>query len=242
MHAGRHLALREFENSLLDSNLILQDKIKVAVVGGTTEDPEAKLLVENRGERIIDFVTFGIEESDVCFDLNHMTIEEKNDFFCSFDLVICCQVLEHVWNINHAIKQISKLVRNGGFVWINVPASNHKHFSPEYFSAGYQSAFLEHHFRANQIVKLKAGEIGTKRLYHMTHRHLYWPTVQQLRFPILRGVERVGLYSMLRLIKYILRSLEAITWSNKVVRNSVYSTEAFLFGQKRQVNGECNCS
>lgn len=146
--------------------------------------------------------------------------------------MICCQVLEHVWNLSNATKNLSRLVRQGGYIWLNVPASNMKHGSPKYYSAGYQSEMFEKLFGLEGFQKISNGEIGTKRLYCMTHKQQYWPSSKVLKNPFLRGIESHKLLFPLKFIKYFLSSVEAITWSNKIDLNSKYATEAYFFGKK----------
>ena len=49
----------------------------------------------------LNITTFGIEDTDDVFDLNQTN---KIDNIESFDLILCGQVLEHVWNIQSFVE------------------------------------------------------------------------------------------------------------------------------------------
>ncbi len=75
-----------FKNlSLVDAN--------IAIVGGNKNDPEVLLVKKLFVNCQITFL--GVEKNpDVNFlDLNKKTMQHKE-----FDLVICSQVIEHIWN------------------------------------------------------------------------------------------------------------------------------------------------
>ena len=91
---GRILILSKFEELVLNSDF--KNDIKVAVVGGFNDEPEL-LLLKKLGHNL-KVTTFGIEESDDnYFDLNISNNNLKQEYF---DLILCGQVLEHIWNIN----------------------------------------------------------------------------------------------------------------------------------------------
>ena len=98
--------------------------------------------------KITDKITITNED---CMELMKRTPDNY------FDLAICCQVLEHVWNISQAIHNISRLVKISGHVWINVPSSNMKHASPHYYSAGYQSEMIAKLFELNSFSLTKVA-------------------------------------------------------------------------------------
>lgn len=136
---------------------------RVAIVGGTKHDPEALLISQLYSD--IEIVTFGIESADSYFDLN-LQNDLKNT---QFDLVICSQVLEHVWNHENFFNNLAKLTRNGGLMWVACPASNKFHGSPSYYSAGFTSEYLALNFKSRGVVEESTGGFGTKRLYIATH-------------------------------------------------------------------------
>jgi SAM-dependent methyltransferase len=229
LHAGRMLVLniyrREMERLSLPKTLL-----RIAVVGGDARERELEFFSERHpGSRV---VFFGISEGDVFLDLNQDMTAWLVSAQYQFDVVICCQVLEHVWDIGNAVKNLSQLVGQGGYLWLNMPTSNMKHDSPGFYSAGYQSQMFVNLFKKFNIVEIISGEIGTKRLYRMTHKQQFWPSKHVLDNPFLRGIDNRKFLFPLKFLKYFLLNLEAMSWSNKVESNSKHATETYFLGLK----------
>jgi SAM-dependent methyltransferase len=229
LHAGRVMVLKIFRSEL---KKIIDEKSlhNIAIVGGNNCDPEVITLKQEISSMSI--TTFGIEETNVFLDLNCEATKIMDKYLGTFDLVICCQVLEHTWNLAAAVQNITLLLKKGGLVWVNVPASNHKHMSPSYNYAGIQSETLEFLFKQCDVESLLRGEVGSPRLYNMTHKQMYWPTWKQLRNPFMRGVESNKFISILKFVKYFGKSMEAMLWKNTELYNSIYSTETYFLGKK----------
>ena len=126
----------------------------IAVVGGTSRDPEVLEIKRISPTATLDF--FGIENphSDTNFtylDLNDPIQNLKN----KYDLVLCSQVLEHVWNIENTFNVLVSLVSKNGFIWFNCPASNMAHGSPAYYSAGYTAEFVAKNLESRGFAILK---------------------------------------------------------------------------------------
>ena len=225
MHAGRALVLPIFNKEI--NNLFKKDKIRVAVFGGIQNEPE--LLILQKLYRV-DVSFFGIE-NDIFLDLNRPIPTNLGKFENSFDLVICNQVLEHVYDVKQALLNLSTFTKQNGYIWVTCPSSNHKHASPEFYSAGYQSRLIQEILR-DLIVPVTLGEVGSKRLYFMTHKQMYWPTKSILEFPFKRGSEIKRYTFPLKIIKHFLKSIQAATWSNKFENGTKYATETYFFGKK----------
>ena len=147
----------------------------VAVVGGSLADPEAKA-VANLAR---SFKVLGIEGSDVFFDLNlSQTVTSK------FDLVLCSQVLEHVWRPEKAIANLASLLGEGGMLWLNCPASNFPHGSPSYFSAGYTDTLLTLHLETQGLKVVAAGQVCSRRNYVARHLFNLWLSEEETRCPL----------------------------------------------------------
>jgi hypothetical protein len=114
---------------------------KIAIIGGSSGDPEVTLLTKlypNANVTYLGIDNYGGEDSWLYLDLNKTaTINYK------YDLVVCSQVLEHIWDVSNALDLITELAKPNGFIWLNCPASNIAHGSPEFYSAGYSPDFLE---------------------------------------------------------------------------------------------------
>lgn len=152
---------------------------RVAIVGGTKSDPEALLISEYYPD--FEIVTFGIESADVHLDLN---LENEVDG-ASFDLVICSQVLEHVWNHENFFNNLAKLTCDGGLLWVACPASNKFHGSPDYYSAGFTADYLAMNLNSRRVIQQSMGGFGTKRLYISTHLIPGWFSRAAHKFPFL---------------------------------------------------------
>ena len=79
----------------------------IALVGGHIFEPELEVL------KYKDLTHYGVEfdlrVKTELFDLNISQIVDKN-----YDLVLCSQVLEHVYDVKQATENLAKLVRQGG--------------------------------------------------------------------------------------------------------------------------------
>lgn len=230
LHAGRQKVLEIYESWILAN--LTPDKISIAVVGGTKDEPELEIFQQLGFNYEVTY--FGISDNNLYLDLN-----EKNQitskFLRSFDLLICCQVLEHIWNMQEAIDSLVSLVKKDGLLWINVPASNRKHGSPDYFSAGYQPELIRNLLSLHHFETLLMGDIGSPRLYFMTHKQQFWPTSLEHDFPFLRGVQsRAHLFPLKflkRSVKNLVKNLQALFWSPRFVHNSQFSTETYYLGK-----------
>jgi hypothetical protein len=109
------------------------------VVGGTEQDPEYQLLMQLHPECTFQFLGLEAAKEDfISLDLNGDSSQLPNA-----KLVVCSQVLEHVWNHESFFRNLSRLTEVDGYLWLNVPMSNFVHGSPDYFSAGFTPEYLE---------------------------------------------------------------------------------------------------
>ena len=77
---------------------------------------------------------------DIVSDITSIPVENG-----SFDAVMCTEVLEHVPDPVAALKEISRVLRPGGFMVVTAPFSSLTHFSPFHFSTGFNRYFYERH-------------------------------------------------------------------------------------------------
>lgn len=159
---------------------LTNDAIRIAVVGGSAEDPELGELIQQGFA--CQVTTFGLENSDVHLDLNHQESGLHSDY--GFDLVLCSQVLEHVWNHSAFFHNVLSLVRSeGGLVWLAAPKINRPHASPYFYSAGFAADYLTKNLEASGFTVLESGELGSRRLYEGALLSETWFTRQSYRFP-----------------------------------------------------------
>jgi SAM-dependent methyltransferase len=62
----------------------------------------------------------------------------------SFDAVLCTEVLEHLPTPELAIKEFSRVVRNGGHLVLTAPFFSLTHYAPFHFATGFDRYFYEH--------------------------------------------------------------------------------------------------
>jgi hypothetical protein len=200
----------------------------VAVVGGSEKDPEAKILVE-MGVDSIDY--YGIDPGMTQLDLNFPYKPSKN-----YDLVICSQVLEHIFDVKQGLQTLANLTSIGGFLWIGCPASNRSHGSPHYFSAGYQPELIINLLKLSSVNSLSSGVLGSKRLYFMTHALRVWPSRRELKNPILsydfnRRNEKI-IMKFIRFFYDLPGRVYSTAISGQYLTTTEYATETYVFGQK----------
>ncbi len=193
----------------------------VALVGGGPNEPELRI-IDQIGSASVTF--FGIQkipnENFEFLDLNTDTIFEKE-----FDLVICSQVIEHVWNQDMCFNILARLVKPGGLLWIGCPASNYAHGSPDYFSAGFTATYLEKNFSVRNFEPVASGNLGSKRYYFLTHALQIWGSRNLHKFPLFFGISR-------HYPRELLGRLVALTISPKVTSDIKFATETFALFKK----------
>ena len=168
---GRILLLDKFESLINQVNL--NKNLKVGIIGGTHDEPEV-ILLEKMGFSLEKY-TFGIEEYDDFFlDLNLSNTKFPK---IDFDVIICAQVLEHIWNVKNFTDNIIKIMNKDTLTFINCPKSNYHH-GHTYYSAGYSKEFLKEIFN-NRIEIIECGELGTPRLYTSIHLLKHWLNTEE---------------------------------------------------------------
>ena len=206
--------------------------VNIAILGGSSSDPEVSILNELLPTSQVTYLgidNYGNEKIWKFLDLN--LISTMTD---EFDLIICSQVLEHIWNLSGAIKTISQITKVGGYVWINCPTSNIAHGSPEYYSAGYSPDFLRLNFEAHNFTTLSVGSFGSKRYYKAVHYLRHWSTQEEHLHPIL-GYRVSGFVTLGKLREMVTRfpgRIQMIFWNRQITSNIEFSTESYYFGRK----------
>lgn len=176
---GRNWLLNIFQKEITPI-FLGRNKVRLGVVGGSYTEPEIREL--NKLKIDLHVSTLGIEASDFFLDLNsEFEIDSKFDF----DLLLCSQVFEHIWNHGAAFETLFQLTSFNGYVWINVPASNRMHGSPDFYSAGFTSEYLSENLRRVGFKVISSGSVGTQRNYLATHMLPYWLSVKAHSQPIL---------------------------------------------------------
>ena len=166
--------IKDFSNECLKS-LVVES---VAVVGGSLLDQEIYEIKKSFPDAT--FSVYGIEPGNTFMDLNLSAIEREK-----YDLVLCTNVLEHVWNHENFAKNLVSLMADRGILWCSFPFSDMYHGSPYYYSAGFDPAYVEHLFVRNSATTEKSRIISSRRLYLFTHLLQDWPSVFRYKHPFI---------------------------------------------------------
>lgn len=217
--AGRHFLINDFES--VCTELSKFSKFKILVIGGSAEsEPEIRLL-ENKG---LIFTATGTEDENFLFrDINSEVLR-----IGEFNLVICNQVLEHIWNHNYFLETLKVNTKKGSLVWVTYPFSNRYHKSPEYYSAGFSPEYLESNMKIRGFETIKKNNYGSLRYYFLIHMMPIWPTISELKRPylLLKYINKeMSIQELLHLLLCIIFSL-FLPW--RFSENQRYSTESLL--------------
>ena len=90
---------------------------------------------------------------DIISDITEIPVHD-----CSFDAVMCVEVLEHVPDPILAIKELSRILKKDGLLIMTVPFASLTHFSPYHYYSGFNKYFFYYHLpklslRLESIVK-----------------------------------------------------------------------------------------
>jgi ubiquinone/menaquinone biosynthesis C-methylase UbiE len=88
---------------------------------------------------------------DIISDITSIPVPDK-----SFDAVMCIEVFEHIPDPVSAIKEFSRLLKQGGKLILTAPFCSLTHFAPFHFYSGFNRFFfekylLEYGFRIDEI-------------------------------------------------------------------------------------------
>jgi SAM-dependent methyltransferase len=225
---SREYLLSEFCQNFLRVRQPENGTLRIGVVGGSKDEPELKMLVKLG--YLIELCVIGIEyDSNLFLDLN---LKNSNQIG-KFDLILCSQVLEHVWNIENSFFNLVSMLEVGGSLWLSCPASNRFHGSPEFFSAGYSELFLRKHLTNHGLNVLNAGTLGSHRNYVATHWLDTWLTRRGHSLPLFFAYENKPLLPRIALsIRFCFRALYLSFLSPRITHNPRFATETWAFARR----------
>lgn len=201
--------------------------LRVAVVGGGKDEPEV-LALKHSGLQM-DVHVFGVENDSNYLDLNLA----NSSHIEKFDLVLCSQVIEHVWNLDQAFLNLLELTTQKGLIWISCPMSNRFHGSPEFFSAGYSSLFLVRHITKLKLREIESGYFGSHRNYVATHLLNIWLSPKAHRNPFIHSFDSKAM--ALRIVmtfRFAFRTLFLMALSPRATKNPRFATESWILAEK----------
>jgi len=220
--------LKRFQLELARENI---DFTSCLVVGGTPQDPEYEFIKSLGGSTQTRFL--GIEKTDSNF--HYLDLNDFHSQTISGRLVLCSQVLEHVWNHENFFLNLKELTEKNGYLWLNVPMSNFVHGSPEYYSAGFAKEYLVKNLEKNHFEIISSGSIGSRRYYAATHLLGNWLTEKEHENPLFnyhfQPGTRLGIIK--KLIIDLSRRIPLLFLSKKVTDLPRYATEAFVFAKRK---------
>jgi hypothetical protein len=223
----RWVVLERFQS---ETKEIVDEISRCFVVGGTQQDPEYQYL--NDFNPNCSFQFFGIEEAKENFV--YLDLNNYSKLLPNAELVLCSQVLEHVWNHESFFQNLSRLTSVNGYLWINVPMSNFVHGSPDYFSAGFSPDYLKKNLEKYKFEVIVNSSIGSKRYYFATHMLGIWLTEKEHANPLLGYRLQPG--STLGVMRKLFIDLAKLTpllfFSKKLTEAPRYATECFVLARR----------
>lgn len=167
-HYGRVVSLCWFYRTMISNGLLNQPS--VGVISGDPHELEPRML----NFKNIEYLNFS---EDRKYDLD---VSWKDQQPKRFDITICNQVLEHIFNPHQAFENIIHHTRPGGLIWISVPTINCIHGEPYFYSSGYHPRFLERLAQANNLEIIGVSHWGSVRflLHQVTGK---WMSFNQLK-------------------------------------------------------------
>lgn len=155
----------------------------VVVIGGSSNEPELGSLEPPPAKvTFVNLEPLGLspEHNFVRHDLNSPRYNTE----LNADLIICNQVLEHVWHHQNFFDAVVYNASQGGMIWITAPASNFEHASPDYFSAGFSSSYLAANLQARGVEIIECGHLASRRCYIARHLLGLWLSSEEASSPI----------------------------------------------------------
>lgn len=177
---SRVVALSDFQRLIHQMNL--NNFLKVAVVSGSMNEPELKL-IDCAHTDILDFKEdSGLFDLDVDWKSISNSNDEDSKFYKEgeYNFVFCNQVFEHIFSPIQAIKNIHYITKKNGYAWITVPTINCIHGDPYFYSAGYHPRYLDRLCKSAGFEVIHIGAFGSRKyLAHAVQGH--WCFHDELR-------------------------------------------------------------
>ena len=228
INIGRMVGL-SFLEGFLTSGPKLQS---VGIVGGSIEDLEVRILRDFYPHA--SFEILGIELSETFLDLNQGVSITRN-----FDLLLCTNVLEHVYEHQNFAKNLKSLAGESGYVWLSVPFSDMYHGAPEFYSSGYDPKYVSQLLKQQSFEIRQAVNFGSERLYLFTHLLHDWPGMIRYYHPLLGqlmwlcGLLQNPRPPIKRFLKsFWMRRIIVTSSSTKFDSDPLNSTTTFVIAQK----------
>lgn len=161
----------------------------VAVVSGSSDEPELQLI----NFRSLSLLNYNAKNNT--YNLDHDWQDARAETAIlpnSYDLVLCNQVLEHIFSPIQGIKNCSLVTKPGGYIFISVPTIDCVHGEPHFYSSGYHPRFLARIAELQGLELIHLGAWGNRKFLSsavlgrwLTHDHLRagFHSLHDLKFP-----------------------------------------------------------
>lgn len=211
----------------LESLKVNQKKgFKTLLISGESSDPEMQVLLENFE---LEVVFAGIESSN---DPNYIFLDLNKEHQAreSYELIVCNQVFEHLFDVKNALEVISKLSSTGTVIWLDFPVSTFEHGSPDFYTTGIMPEMISRLGSKFSFETVSSGIIGSERHFLFGHLLKIWPTPRQMKSPLFSyfGVEG----SLMKKLIYQFATLPArmliAVSSKELTTNSNFATTGWI--------------
>jgi len=204
--------------------------LSIGVIGGEREEPEARALQELGVATSVWVIGIDPEESDEVVDLNVPPMDGQ--VHRTFDVVLCSQVLEHVWNHEAFFRWLAKFTRENGYLWLAAPAANRPHGSPDFYSPGFTSEYLQRNLLNVGLQVTSHGLWGSRRLFYNNLMGEYWPSVRGYSNPLLEFENTPPSTRALSLLQFARPLLMSRLLSARMSSHPRFATEAWAWAKK----------
>ena len=121
---------------------------------GSHKDSSKSFYKNISGTFSIDFADKLLGENNIKFDL-----EKQNEVNKKYTMVIIFNVLEHVYDVDNAIKELKKILKPSGKIVGATPFLYRVHYAPEDYNR-YTKQFFLRLFEENNMKNIKIEELG----------------------------------------------------------------------------------
>lgn len=204
--------------------------IKVLIVGGSDLDPEVINLKKNFGTEI-SYAGIETEKSLTPYFYLDLNSEFENKLIPkNFDLIMCNQVFEHIFDVKNALKTFAYLCDDQTIIWIDFPTSTFPHGSPHFFTSGIMPQMLENLALELDLKTLDSGVIGSRRDHLFGHALNVWPSSHQSKHPFwsFYGINGGALRKIVYQFKVIPMKIALATTSRKPSNDIAFSTTGWI--------------
>jgi len=146
-------------------------------------------------------------DNPICVNLNPAV---EPDYLCDArnmpfdneyaDIIICSEMLEHVDGVDDVLKEIHRVLKPNGKIYICVPFSMHVHSAP-YDYGRYTACFWEQHLNKFGFEILELEEQGG-----------YWATKINMNKRFLKCFRRKNRYNPFLVIVYLVCVIQRMLW------------------------------